>query len=108
VEDIKDRREMSKKPVHKRININKDGLMTELAIERTILAKQRTLLAEISILFGLIGLSLFLNRFFVNYFIGASGIIVSLGAFVMVLFRLAEYKKFNRKIKKIDRRHHFF
>ena len=45
-------------------DIERNKILTELALERTILAKQRTTLAEISIFLSIIGLSLLIFKFF--------------------------------------------
>lgn len=88
--------------------IIKDILLTDLALERTILAKQRTTLSEISIFLSTIGLGLLMFKFFDLLVIKLIGAITSLIAIVFIIRLYDSYKRFKHKVKQIDKRNHYF
>ena len=92
--------------VQKRILHSK--LLTDLAIERTILAKQRTTLAEISVFISLIGVGLLIFKFFDLIFLKILGICLTLIPIFFITKLFHAYKKFKRKVKKIDKRNNYF
>ena len=81
-------------------------LVTVLALERTILAKQRTILAEISVLLGVTGLGLLLFRFYDMIYIKAVGAVVSIVAVVTITRLSHHYRRFKKKIRRMDRKNH--
>lgn len=89
-------------------DVVKSTFLTDLALERTILAKQRTTLSEISVFLSIIGLGLLMFKFFENIVVETMGIIASLTAVYFITKLFHSYKKFQRKVKKIDRRNHYF
>ena len=92
----------------KRNLINKSHIRAELDLERTILAKQRTLLAETNVFLGVVGLGLLFFKFFDNIIIRITGMIISTISIYMITKIVHRYNKFKRKIKSIDRRNHHF
>ena len=78
----------------KRVYYPRD-LITVLALERTILAKQRTALAEISVLLGVTGLGLLVFRFYDNIYIKGIGAIVGVVALTTILKLYKNYSRFN-------------
>ena len=86
----------------------KDNLLTDLALERTILAKQRTTLSEISVFLSTIGVGLLLFKFFDFIIIKIIGVVISLFAIYFITKLFHSYKKFQRRVKKIDKRNHYF
>ena len=99
---------MERKIVIKDPKFSRERIQTELALERTILAKQRTILAEISVFMGIIGLSLLLARFYTFLVVEIISGLVSLFAVYRIGKLTHTYKKFKRKIKKIDKRNRYF
>ena len=96
---------------NEKVNFNgltKDMVLIDLALERTILAKQRTTLSEISVFLSLIGVGLLVFKFFEYLFIKILGLTVSLTALFFITKLFHSYKKFKRKIKKIDKRNNYF
>ena len=69
---------MFQKEIQEYKELKRNRLLTELALERTILAKQRTLLTEINVLLGVIGLSILLYKFFELNILRFIGLIASL------------------------------
>jgi len=98
---------MFQKEIQEYKELKRNRLLTELALERTILAKQRTLLTEINVLLGVIGLSILLYKFFELNILRFIGLIASLFSIVIITELAYKYNKFKRKIKKIDKRNHF-
>jgi len=90
------------------IKVIKDNLLTDLALERTILAKQRTTLAEISVFLSTIGVGLLMFKFFDFIAIKLIGITISLVAVYIITKLFHSYKKFQKRIKKIDKRNNYF
>jgi len=79
----------------------KSDVMTELALERTILAKQRTTLAEISVFLSVVGLSLLLFKFFDNFLIRLPGALGILIATICIIKLLGEYKLSKKSVEEI-------
>ena len=85
---------------------NERDLLTVLALERTILAKQRTILSEISVMLGTIGLGLLVFRFYDSMIVRIAGLIVGLGAIVVILYLYTVYARFKKKVEGMDRKNH--
>ena len=92
----------------KRNLIRRSHIKAELDLERTILAKQRTLLAETNVFLGVVGLGLLFFRFFDNLIIRVVGIIISTFSIYMITKIVHKYNRFKKKIRSIDRRNHHF
>ena len=89
-------------------DVIKSNFLTDLALERTILAKQRTTLAEISVFLSIIGLGLLMFKFFEYLWLKIFGLTAALIAVYFITKLFHSYKKFQRKVKKIDKRNHYF
>mgnify|MGYP001618601257 CR=1 FL=1 len=94
--------------VQKRRIIEKQHIKAELDLERTILAKQRTLLAEINVFLGVVGLGLLLLKFFEYLVLKIMGISMAAISVYMITKLVHKYNVFKRKIRKIERRNHYF
>ena len=92
----------------KRRIIEKRRIRAELDLERTILAKQRTLLAEINVFLGIVGLGLLLLKFFEYLLLKIMGIIMAAFAVFMITKIVHKYKMFKKKIRKIEKRNRYF
>ena len=92
----------------KRRIIEKQHIKAELDFERTILAKQRTLLAEINVFLGVVGLGLLLLKFFDYLLLKIMGIVIAATSIYMITKVVHKYNRFKRKVRKIDKRNHFF
>ena len=99
---------MQTEQIQKDTQISRNEILTELALERTILAKQRTTLAEISVFLSIIGLGLLLFKFFDFILIKMIGILISLTAVYFITRLFHSFKRFKKKIKKIDKRNNHF
>ena len=91
-----------------RRDLEKSHIKAELDLERTILAKQRTLLSEINVFLGVVGLGLLLLKFFDYILLKIIGVIIAAISIYMITKITHKYKTFKRKIKKIDKRNHYF
>lgn len=94
--------------IQRRNILEKAHIKAELDLERTILAKQRTLLAEINVFLGIVGLSLLLLKFYSYLIIEIIGVIAATFSIIMITKIVHKYNSFKRKIRKIDRRNHHF
>lgn len=97
---------LNKKGENKDVVFYPKNLITVLALERTILAKQRTILAEISVLLGLTGLGLLVFRFYDQWYIKVVGAFIGIVALVTITRLYNHYRRFKKKIKKMDRKSH--
>ncbi len=88
--------------------IEKQHIKAELDLERTILAKQRTLLAEINVFLGVVGLGLLLLKFFDYLLLKIMGIAMAASSIYMITKVVHKYNRFKRKVRKIERRNHYF
>ena len=88
--------------------IRRAHIKIELDLERTILAKQRTLLAETNVFLGVVGLGLLFFKFFDNKFIKIIGMILSTISIYMITKIVHRYNRFKKKIRSIERRNHHF
>ncbi|MEK6936569.1 MAG: DUF202 domain-containing protein [Nanoarchaeota archaeon] len=92
----------------KRRLLEKQHIKAELDFERTILAKQRTLLAEINVFLGVVGLGLLLLKFFDYIVLKVMGVAMAAFSVYMITKLAHKYKVFKRKVRKIDKRNHFY
>ncbi len=92
----------------KRRLLEKSHIKAELDLERTILAKQRTLLAEINVFLGVVGLGFLMLKFFEYLFLKILGILFAGFAAYKITKLVHKYNLFKKKIKKIDKRNHYF
>ena len=92
----------------KRKFLEKAHIKAELDLERTILAKQRTILAEINVFLGVVGVGILLLKFFDYLLLKIMGILAAALAIFMITKLAHKYKAFKRKIRKIDKRNHYF
>lgn len=88
--------------------IEKQHIKAELDLERTILAKQRTLLAEINVFLGVVGLGLLLLKFFDYLLLKIMGIIMAGISIYMITKLVHKYNLFKRRVRKIDKRNRHF
>ncbi|MBS3171447.1 hypothetical protein J4449_02430 [Candidatus Woesearchaeota archaeon] len=92
----------------KRRIIEKHHIKAELDLERTILAKQRTLLAEINVFLAVVGLGLLLLKFFDYLLLKIMGLAMAASSVYMITKLVHKYNVFKRKVRKIDKRNHYF
>ncbi len=88
--------------------LEKQHIKAELDLERTVLAKQRTLLAEINVFLGVVGLGLLLLKFFDYILLKIMGIIMAGVSIFMITKLVHKYNLFKRRIKKIEKRNNHF
>ncbi len=94
------------KKKEKKVVFYPQDLVTVLALERTILAKQRTILAEISVLLGITGLGLLVFRFYDQTYVKGVGAFAGIIALVTITRLFHNYRRFKKKIKRMDRKSH--
>lgn len=96
------------KMIQRRKLIQRAHIKAELDLERTILAKQRTLLAEINVFIGTVGLGILFLKFFEQLFFKIIGVIAATASIYMITRLVHKYNKFKRRIRKIDKRNNFY
>lgn len=92
----------------KRRLLEKSHIKAELDLERTILAKQRTILAEINVFLGVVGLGFLMLKFFEYLFLKIIGIAFAGFAAYMITKLVHKYNRFKKKVRKIDKRNNHF
>ena len=87
--------------------LERNHIKAGLDLERTILAKQRTILAEINVFLGSVGLGFLMLKFFDYLPLKIMGVLVSSLSIFMITRLFHKYNRFKRKVRKIEKRNGF-